>query len=217
MAGGIPRAQPPPEGLFPDDPLPDELPTRVLWRLRRNPMRRPSDLLQAWIGLGILLAVLAGTPVAMFFVGKTALRHYEQAAEHQERTRRQTTAVLLHAAPRHPEPGSEEAKKTRYPVPVRFTDPGGLARTDRTDVEPGLPAGSSVDIWADTDGRITEPPLTTAQVRSHSTGWAILAALAVPVAGAAAYGAAGLLLRRRNLAAWDSAWARTAPRWPPSP
>ncbi|MEU7381417.1 MULTISPECIES: hypothetical protein [unclassified Streptomyces] len=217
MAGGIPRAQPPPEGLSPDDPLPDELPRRVLWRLRRNPMRRPSDLAQAWIGLGVLLAVLAGTPVALFFVGDTALRHYERAAEHQRRTRWQTTAVLLHDAPRHPEPGSEEAKGTRYPVPVRFTDPGGLARTARTDVEPGLPAGSPVDVWADTDGRITAPPLSAAQVRSHSKGWAILAALAVPVTGAAVYGAAGLLLRRRNLAAWDSAWARTAPGWTPSP
>ncbi|MFI9601652.1 hypothetical protein ACIHCX_17610 [Streptomyces sp. NPDC052043] len=216
MAGGIPRAQPPPEGLFPDEPLPDELPSRVLWRLRRNPLRRPSDLLQAWIGLGVLLAVLAATPVAVFLVGDTALRHYERAAEHQDRTRRQTTAVLLHDAPRHPEPGSAEERNTRYPVPVRFTDPGGLARTARTHVEPGLPAGSSVDVWADTDGRLTEPPLTSAQVRGHSTGWAALAALTVPVAGAGAYGAACLLLRRRNLAAWDSAWARTAPRWTPS-
>ncbi|PZH00583.1 hypothetical protein C1I97_23160 [Streptomyces sp. NTH33] len=217
MSGGLPRSQPPSENLPSEEPATEELSRVKLWRLRRNPLRRPTDLLQAWVGLGLLLAVLAAVPAAMFLVGDAAFRHYVRTAEHQEQTRWQTTAVLVHDSPRHPEPGSEEAKTARYPVQVRFTDPGGRTRTARADVHPGLSAGSSVDVWADTDGRITEPPMTDDQIRSRSMGWAIIAALTVCAAGAAAYGTTALALRRRNLSAWAAAWSRTAPRWTTSP
>lgn len=213
MSGGLPQAQPPSENLPSEDPVPEELPRVKLWRLRRNPLRRPTDLLQAWLGLGLLLVVLAAVPAAMFLVGDAAFRHYARTADHQEQTRWLTTAVLVHDAPRHPEPGSEEAKQTRYPVQVRFTDPGGHTRTAQADVHPGLSAGSGVDVWADTDGRITEPPMTDDQIRSRSMGWAIIAALTVCAVGAATYGLTALTLRRRNLSAWAAAWSRTAPRW----
>ncbi|GAA1015684.1 hypothetical protein STXM2123_5395 [Streptomyces sp. F-3] len=208
MPGGLPRAQPPP------DVPPSGGPARItLWRLRRNPLRRPTDLLQAWIGLGLLLAVLAAAPVALFLAHDTAFRHYERQAEHQERTWQRTTAVLVHDSPRHPEPGSQQAKRARYSVTVRLTGPDGLTRTARADVPAGLPAGSSVEVWTDPDGRVTGPPMTDAEIRSRSAGWAILAVLAVCAVGAAVYGLAALVLRRRNLSAWAEDWSRTAPRW----
>nr|WP_308402788.1 hypothetical protein [Streptomyces sp. AC550_RSS872] len=48
-------------------------------------------------------------------------------------------------------------------------------------------------------------------------GSAIIAALGVHAAAAAAYGTAGRVIQRHNLAAWDTAWAETAPRWTTSP
>ncbi|MET7325444.1 hypothetical protein, partial [Streptomyces sp. NPDC005549] len=112
-----------------------------------------------------------------------------------------------------PEPGSDEAKKARYPVPVGYTGPDGVRRTGTTEVEPGLPADSTVLVWVDAEGRITEPPLTVEQIRSRTMGWAILAFLGVVLTGLAAHAATGLVLHRRNLAQWDAAWAGTAPRW----
>ncbi|MFK4147044.1 hypothetical protein [Streptomyces sp. NPDC004065] len=207
MPGGVPRAQPPPE--HGGEPLPRVL----LWRLRRNPLRRATDVLQGWIAVGLFVAVLLGMPAAMFLAGDTAYRHYARQAEHERETRQRTAAVLVRDAPRHPEPGSAEEKKTRYPVEVRLTGPDGRPRTVRTDVEPGLTRGSTVTVWADPEGRLTGPPLSTDQIRSRSMGWAILAALGAAGLGAAAYGAACLVIARRNLAAWDAAWAGTAPRW----
>ncbi|MFF0221559.1 hypothetical protein [Streptomyces sp. NPDC004629] len=203
MPGGIPRAQPPP----------DDLPRHPLWRFRRNPLRRGTDVAQAWIGLGLLLAVLVAMPGAMFLIGDTAYRHYAHTARHQAATRHQSTAVLLYDSPRHPEPGSDEEKRTRYRVEVRFTDRLGHSRTGCVDAHPGLPAGSTVTVWTGPEGGITDPPMTAAEIRSRCMGWAIIAALAVALAGAAAYGIAERTLHRRNLAAWDTAWARTAPRW----
>ncbi|MFE5599796.1 hypothetical protein ACFQ8O_11485 [Streptomyces coelicoflavus] len=214
MAGEIPPAQPPPAGPGPDpEPDPARHPYLLMWRWRRNPLRRSSDRLRAWISLGILLAVLVAAPAAMFGVGDSAYRHYRSTAEHEERTREHRPAVLTHDAPRHPEPGSDEAKESRYPVPVRFTGPDGVSRTGTTEVEPGLPADSTVLVWVDDEGRITEPPLSAEQIRSRTMGWAILAFLGVVVTGLAAHAATGLVLYRRNLAQWDAAWANTAPRW----
>lgn len=213
MAGETPRAQPPPD----PDPAPGGDPHLLLWRWRRNPLRRRTDRMQAWIGLGLVLAVLLAAPGAMYAAGDTAYRHYRSTAEHQARTRDHRPAVLVHDAPRHPEPGSDEAEETRYPVEVRYTGPDGTPRTGKTDVEPGLPADSTVLVWVDAAGDLTEPPLTTGQIRSRTMGWAILAFLGVVITGLAVHGVTGLVLHRRNLVEWDTAWADTAPRWSRAP
>ncbi|CAL9367508.1 hypothetical protein [Streptomyces sp. Tu 3180] len=203
MAGEIPPAQPPP----------GPPPRPLLWRWRRNPLRRRTDVLEAWLGLGLLLAVLAVAPVATVLVADAAHRHYADAARHQNLTRYETTAVLTGDAPRHPEPGSDEERKTRYPVEVRFVTREGRTRTTRTEVPPGLPAGNEVRIWVTVGGEAAEPPLTREQIRSRSMGWALLAAVGVALTGAAAHALTTFALRRRNLAGWATAWAETAPRW----
>lgn len=214
VAGHIPPAQPPPEE---HRHLRTPRPLLWRWRWRRNPLRRRTDLVQAWIAVGLFLAVLIATPAAVVLVGDSARRHFEQTARHQAETRHRTTAVLVHDAPRHPEPGSAEAKNTRYPVAVRFTDRHGHTHTARTDVEPAASAGSTVRVWARDDGKLTDAPLTKDEVRDHTVGYVVMAALAVPLLGAAAYACAHRRLERLNLARWDAAWARTAPRWTTSP
>ncbi|MFJ3667311.1 hypothetical protein ACIPSE_12725 [Streptomyces sp. NPDC090106] len=199
----IPPAQPPPE----------ELPSVLLWRWRRNPLRRRSDLVQGWIALGLILGVLITTPAVMFLVGDSAYRVFRHTARQEASTRHETLAVLVHDAPRHPEPGSSEAKKTLYPVTVRFTDPNGRNRTATTDVEPGLTAGNTVRVWVSDQGKITDQPLSAEQVRSRTMGCALLAAMAVPLVGLGLYGCAGRRMERRNLAEWEASWARVAPGW----
>ncbi|MDR3083986.1 MAG: hypothetical protein LBV60_24235, partial [Streptomyces sp.] len=70
-----------------------------------------------------------------------------------------------------------------------------------------------VHVWVTDDGTLTDPPLTAHQVRDSAIGWALLAALAAALTSAGAYGVVRRRLERRNLAAWDTAWAKTAPRW----
>ncbi|MFC5218783.1 hypothetical protein [Streptomyces coerulescens] len=214
MSGTIPPAQPPPP---PPDVRHPWVHPLSLWHWRHNPLRRSSDRLQGWIALALLLLVPFLGLVAMFTIGDAAHRHYVATAAEQRQTRHLTTAVLTHDAPRHPEPGSAEAKKTRYPVTVRFTDPLGRTRTAQADVLPGLSVDSRVDVWVESDGALTEPPMTGEQIRSRTMGWALLAFLTVALAGTAAYGAAAQVLHRRNMAEWESKWAETAPRWTTSP
>ncbi|MFD8225987.1 hypothetical protein ACFV16_17630 [Streptomyces massasporeus] len=208
MPGRIPPPPPPP---------PRELPRVMFWRLRRNPLRRRSDLVQAWIGLGLTVAVLAATPLALFLVGDAAHRHYTRTAQLQAATRHHTTAVLVEDARSHPEPGSAEARQTLYPTKVRFTDPHGRPHTAYADAQPALPRGTTIRVWADMDGKLTDPPLSPDQVRSRAMGSGLIAVLGVHVTAAAAYGTVHRVIRHHNLAAWETAWTTTAPRWTTSP
>lgn len=199
-------------------PPPPRRPPRVLWwRLRRNPLRRRSDLVQGWIGLALLLTASAAVPAAAVVVGDAAHDRCTRTARQQAQTRHETTATLLENARRHPEPGSAEARRTRYPTQVRFTDAEGRPRTATTDVPPSLSKGSTLRVWVGTDGQLTDPPLTPDQIRTRTRGWAIIAALAVSTTTATAYGVTARVVQRRNLAAWDRAWADTAPRWTAAP
>lgn len=115
MTDEIPQAQPPPALR----------PTR-LWCWRRNPLRHPTDLVQAWIGLAVTLAVLPATPLAMLLVGTTVHRSLQQIADEQARTRHRTTAVLLRDAP--PPPRTRITGRPAHPLPGQ----GPLHRSHRT-------------------------------------------------------------------------------------
>ncbi|MFM9372231.1 hypothetical protein [Streptomyces sp. Da 82-17] len=214
MARGIPFAQPPPEQ---GPPSQRRARVRLLWALRRNPLRRRSDVLRAWVGLAVLLAVAVAAPAAAVLSADLARRHYTRVAHEQAATGHETTAVLLHDSPGHPEPGSAEADEARYPVEVRFTDPHGRVRTAQADVLPHLSTGSRVQVWAAADGTLADPPPTAAEIANRSKGCAVIAVLAVHLTGGLVYGVTHRLVQRRNLAAWEAAWARTAARWTNSP
>ncbi|CAL9393102.1 hypothetical protein SUDANB145_01307 [Streptomyces sp. enrichment culture] len=181
-----------------------------MWRRWRNPLRRRTDRLRTRLGLVLLLVVPAALPPAMTWAADRAHRHFSATAEHQERVRHRTTAVLVDAAPRSPVPRPVRAE-------VRYVGSDGGTRTARTAVEPGLPARSTVPVWVTADGRLTEPPMSTDEIRSRTAGWALVAALAVAGTGAAVYGVGVLLLQRRNLAAWETEWADTTARRPTPP
>ncbi|WP_320778514.1 hypothetical protein [Streptomyces sp. CRN 30] len=171
---------------------------------------RRTDRLRARLGIGLLLAVLVALPVVMASTGDRAHRHFSERAESRERDLHRTEAVLVADAPDSPAPRPVEAE-------VRFTGPDGGTAVARTDVEPGLPALSTVPVWVAADGRLTDPPMTRDEIRSRAAGWSLLAALTLAAAAAAAYALASHALHRRDLAAWETEWSATAPRRPMSP
>lgn len=89
MAGEIPPAQPPP----------GPPPRPLLWRWRRNPLRRRTDALRAWLGHGVLITVLAVAPVVAVLVADAARSHYEDTVRHQKQTRTATTSTSRSPAP----------------------------------------------------------------------------------------------------------------------
>lgn len=205
MPDPIPRAQPPP------------IRTVRWWRWRRNALRRPSDLLQAWIGLILALTVAITAPLGAWAVGTAVRDTLTATASEQTRTGRHTTAVLLTDAPGHPEPGSAEARETQYPVKVRYTAPDGTARTATTDVDPGLPAGHRVRVWTNAEGTLSKPPMPPDEIRSRAVGAGALTVITVLITGTFAYRLTARVLDQRRMRAWEAEWQQTARRWSTSP
>ena len=172
-------------------------------RLDRNPLRRGSDRAETAM-LGVLLAAfLAGAPFAAHAAGSWTYATSIREAQVQQATLRQVPATLLQAAPSNI---SNEAN-------ARWKAPDGQVRTGQIFAPSGAPAGSTVMVWVNQAGQLTDSPLQRSQV----TGRADMARALAVAALAAVLGIVGLVSRwaldRRRLTAWDAEWLATEPRW----
>jgi hypothetical protein len=175
-----------------------------------NPLRRPSDLVEAWLlpaavimflVLGPLLAGAAGSWVR---AGNAAVQH-EQRSWH-----------LVHATLLQPVPGpmmtNDGLNSWLVWAPARWTA-DGTTHTGQVPAPSGSDAGRVVPVWLNRAGRVQVPPATAAQVGERSSVAALtaLTALAIVLAGLV------LLIRRvldrRRLAGWGAAWLSVGPQW----
>ncbi|WP_031223688.1 Rv1733c family protein [Streptomyces roseochromogenus] len=179
-----------------------------LWRWRRNPMRRHSDVVEAWIVLATWICVLVGGALA----GAVAARMTDSAFAVRRAQVHAVSAALTDDAVRTPLAGSGY-DDGRVWAPVRWTATDGTVRTDRVQVVPGVPAGTRITVWTDRTGHVVSAPATGAVATLQA---AAVGALVAPLAGGAVW-AAGRAVRtrliRRRVAEWDEEWKRVGPRW----
>ncbi|MEV3973502.1 hypothetical protein AB0K68_36125 [Streptomyces sp. NPDC050698] len=105
------------------------------------------------------------------------------------------------------------AVATRYPVKVRYTAPGGTARTATTDADPGLPAGHRVRVWTNAEGKLSKPPMPPDEIRSRAVGSGALTVITVLITGTFAYRLTARVLDHRRMRAWEAEWQQTTRRW----
>lgn len=179
---------------------------RGLWP-DRNPLRRTLDRVEGAIVGGLAVAFLTGVPLATVAAGHLAESIGSRVAQTQQETRHHVPAVLLATAPTSGYP--EYLPEVR----ARWTVPGGVQRTGSVPALPGQRAGSTVMVWADAAGRLTERPLTAAQVRDQAVMVAIVTALVLGLTMWCTGELAHYLLGRRRLAAWDAEWRTIGPQW----
>ncbi len=191
-------------------------PTTTWMKLNRrlgrdgNPLRRRSDLIEAWLLPAVIAVFLALCPVVAVVTG--AWVHADNAAaRHAQLSWHRAEAVLLQAAP-GPEMSDNGANSWVVWTLARWTMDG---RRHVGDVPAAAKsrAGSTVAVWLDHAGNIRTPPLTAAQVgeRVVTATSFVLAGLAVLLAGLAWL--ARRALDKRRLAGWETAWLAVGPRW----
>jgi len=187
--------------------------TRVRgWRWRRNPLRRRSDVVEAWTALVLALllcvgAPLAGTAAAWWAYGKA---HAAQVTERAQR--HEVPAVLVEDAPAAA-PSTQSGNRPLYRVKVRWIEPGKGTRTTVAQVPAGSRRGERTTVWLDARGNGVAPPTSDAMVwqRSFSAGvWA-----AGGMAGTVLLARAVIrrVADRHRMAEWEAEWARTGPEW----
>ncbi|MGW3132747.1 Rv1733c family protein [Streptomyces sp. NPDC001123] len=178
------------------------------WRWRRNPLRRRSDVVEAWIvfalwALALLGGVLSGWAVAQA-VGQTF-------ADRRADTRSVSAVLTENAADGSPVTAGYDVG--RMWVTVRWAAADGTVHTGRAKAAPTATAGSHVQVWVNRGEQSVSPPPSKAEsIFEAVASGALVGQLTVT----AVYGG-GWLVRRRllrhRLAEWDDEWRRVGPQW----
>jgi hypothetical protein len=181
---------------------------RLLWRWQGNPLRRRSDVVEAWVVLVTGLVMVVGGPTAGVMAGSAV-----DGAMRQERAdRHRVPAVLMENAP-VPRPVADGTDSQRVRVAVRWTAPGGVVHTGTVQVQEGRRAGTATVVWTDDRGRrVAEPPSVEQGVTRAALAGASSTA-GVCVVALAGRGVARWRLDRSRTREWERAWAEVGPRW----
>ncbi|MFE1794876.1 hypothetical protein ACFW9L_01775 [Streptomyces sp. NPDC059517] len=188
--------------------------TRILvrrwrWRWRRNPLRRHTDAVEAWIVLVAWALATIGGAVA----GAVSAQATETALMRSRAERREVSAVLLETAPADLVDMTTGDICSRVRAQVRWTDSDGVVRTDGASVRAGTKSGATVPVWTDGHGRLVPEPMGPGEARAR----AILTGAGATVFGGLVILAAGRVVRlgieHRATERWGEEWARVGPRW----
>jgi hypothetical protein len=185
------------------------VPERTLRRrftLGSGPLKRTSDRVEVLSRVVLALALLLALPLGLLAAAIT-YTGVAATAQHQAVTRFTETATLLADAPETP------AAVVSVPTAGAWTAPGGKARTGTVDAAPGALAGTTVDVWVDATGRITERPLSHGEVVGQGVVVGVLTALGLVIAGMSSHLVVLWLLERRRYRRWEDGWASVEPLW----
>ncbi|MEV6959878.1 hypothetical protein AB0M97_11890 [Streptomyces sp. NPDC051207] len=190
---------------------------RTMVRGRRrppNPLRRRSDVVEAWTVLAVAVLLWVGAPVAGVVTAWWAHDEARTVAAEQRAERRLVRAEVVGRASLSGSSSSVQSGTLHsYRATVRWTEPGEAPRTVTTRVPSGTRAGEKVDVWLDSRGRSVPPPVDGAAVWHYAVTFGLCAAGGAAAVVLGAHWAVRRVAMRRRLAEWEEAWARTEPEW----
>lgn len=184
------------------------------WRWRRNPLRRPTDLVEAWLGV-VTVLLFCAVPAAGYWAGHSVDRVLQRVARTQRSERTLVPAVVVDPHTGKPATGGAAAGTAdpRHGDLLRWTAPDHSVHTVTVSADTEVWRPGGLGVWTDKKGHLVPPPLDGPTAATH-------AALAGFVTGAAT---GGLLLvsrqlvmwrlMRRRLAGWEREWARVGQDW----
>lgn len=188
-----------------------------LWRWRHNPLRRTTDLVEAWLAFAALALILVVAPVVGALVGTAAQGSLQQSVREQRAARHLVTATVVKkvdGSPLDPDPETATTRDRHSRVVADWTGPDGTDRhgtvlANLKDPQPG----DRFTMWTDERGRTVGRPLDAATATTH----AVLAGFGATVLAAGLIESARRLIVwrmiRRRYARWDQAWEKAGPDW----
>jgi hypothetical protein len=182
------------------------------WRWRRNPLRRRSDVVEAWTALVVAVLVVLGAPLAGALTARWAHDEARAVAAQQRADRHRVRAEVVGATP-DGLPAVQGGARHSYRVTVRWAEPGGAVRTTGAQVPAGTRGGDRVDVWLDARGRSVAPPPGDTAVWQHTVTVGTCAAGGTAAAVLLVHAAVRRTAMRRRMAEWDRDWALTEPLW----
>ncbi|MEV6947171.1 hypothetical protein AB0N07_35470 [Streptomyces sp. NPDC051172] len=186
--------------------------TRVCgWRWRRNPLRRRSDVVEAWTTLVVAVLLFVGAPLAGALAGWWAHDEARALAAAQRAERHRVRAEVFGGTPERL-PSVQSGRDHSYRVAVRWMDATGT-HTANARVPAGTKHGDTVDVWFDAEGRAVPPPPGETQVWEHTATIGICAAGGAATCVLLAQTVVRRVSTGHRTAEWEREWARTEPEW----
>jgi hypothetical protein len=190
-------------------------PTTTWTRLHRrlgldhNPLRRRSDLIEAWLLPGFVAALLMLGPLVGILAGHIASAQ-NAAAWRDQRSWHSVPAVLTQSAPGPTFPDGSANSWTVW-TPARWTA-AGRTHAGQVPATSDTRAGSTVRVWLDQAGQVRQPlTAAAAEARDLTTVAISVTVLALLLAGAILV--TRRVLDRRRLAGWATGWMSVGPQW----
>lgn len=180
----------------------------VRWLAGRNTLRRPVDRIE-----GTVLVVLTAAFLVAMAVASVLGVHTYQAQRAASAGMRPVVGVLSQAGPL-----SYGSMAQLGEAEARWRDPGGREQSGvlTTATAPdilGAAAGARIPVWLDRSGQPVAPPGGQVAMIVNALAPSIGVAGGAGMTLLVCYGLCRLVLDRRRLAAWESAWSLTGPRW----
>lgn len=181
--------------------------------LDRNPLRRGTDRVLAWIRIGMVVAFLAGGTLAGIGAGQWIYHAATTESRMQAAQRHSVSAVLLESTPPPVFTMGATHWGSQSWVLARWDGAGGAPRTGDVPADAGLRAGRQVTVWLDASGKPTLPPLPPAQIADRTVAAVTAAPTLLALVLLIALWLANRIADRRRLAGWDAAWLTIGPDW----
>ncbi|MFD9394034.1 hypothetical protein ACFWBB_25835 [Streptomyces sp. NPDC060000] len=179
---------------------------------RNNPLRRRSDVVEAWTALAVAALLLVAVPLAGVFAGRWAHADARTVASQLRAERHRVRAEVV-GHPPATMPSVEGGRQQTVRVAVRWTPSGEHARTAVARVPEGTRAGDMVDVWFDAHGRSVTPPPNDTMVWQHTLTLGTCAAGGTAAVVLLGHSVVRRTAMRHRLDEWEREWARTEPRW----
>ncbi|MGW6567723.1 Rv1733c family protein [Streptomyces sp. NPDC054975] len=189
-----------------------------VWRWRHNPLRRTTDLIEAWVALTAVVLLALAVPAAGWIAGAATDASLQRAVRAQHLQKLPTTARVIRLSDA-PAPGLQSPESTgeqpaRRAVVARWAAPDGTTRTGTVATRRELSdPGDTFTLWTDRGGRPVSPPMRPETAHAHAI---VIGFLAATLAGLFVESVRRLVVRRlvhgryRRL---DRAWAKAGPDW----
>ncbi|MFF4282568.1 hypothetical protein ACFY0Z_27815 [Streptomyces kronopolitis] len=176
---------------------------------RRGPLRRRSDVAEAWLALVTGVLIVVGGPAA----GLAAGHAVDADAARRQQGRHAVAAVLAEDPPARIGADLTGGLGLRTHATVRWTAADGRARSGPTAVAPDLRAGDRTTAWLDRHGALIRDPATGGRVSGESIAVGTVTGTSAGLLLLGAERAGHALLNRRRYAQWEREWAAEDPRW----
>ncbi|WP_121709294.1 hypothetical protein [Streptomyces sp. E5N91] len=187
--------------------------TRIRGRYwRRNPLRRRSDVVEAWtkVLVALLLFVAApalGAATAWWGHGQAQAIVAEQRAE-----RHHVRATVVDRTLGTLSTGELGGQHT-YRATVHWKAPDGTEKSTTARVPADTRHGDTVDVWLDSRGQSVPPPSDSAEIWQHSATIGSFTTIGTVLTALLAHRAVRAVAMRHRMAEWDRDWALTEPQW----